>query len=76
MPPCFSSYLKCIEVGNYDGFEDELFTLKILLKNAIALDELVLEGYFKINRGIFSYLFYEYYEEKKYLLSNYSNNWF
>lgn len=41
MPPSFSSYLKCIEVSNYDGFEDELFALKILLKNAIAFDELV-----------------------------------
>jgi hypothetical protein len=42
MPPCFLSYLKCIEVGNYDGFENELSAVKILLKNAFALDEMVI----------------------------------
>ncbi|XP_059439946.1 uncharacterized protein LOC132172454 [Corylus avellana] len=42
MPPCFLSTLECIEVGNYDGFENELAAVKILLKNAMALDEMVI----------------------------------
>ncbi|XP_059438876.1 putative F-box/FBD/LRR-repeat protein At1g78760 isoform X2 [Corylus avellana] len=42
MPPCFLSSLEDIEVGNYDGLETELAAVKILLKNAIALDEMVI----------------------------------
>ncbi|XP_059436993.1 F-box/FBD/LRR-repeat protein At5g56420-like [Corylus avellana] len=42
MPPCFLSHLKRIEVGSYDGDEEELYALKILLKNAAVLDEIII----------------------------------
>jgi hypothetical protein len=42
MPPCFLSHLKRIEVASYDGDMDELYALKILLKNAAVLDEIII----------------------------------
>ncbi|XP_062144532.1 F-box/LRR-repeat protein At3g58900-like isoform X2 [Alnus glutinosa] len=40
LPPCFLSHLKWIVVRNYDGDKEEFFAMKILLKNAIVLDEI------------------------------------
>nr|XP_023898994.1 F-box/FBD/LRR-repeat protein At5g56420-like [Quercus suber] len=42
VPPCFLSQLKCIKVGYYNGDEKELSAVKILLKNAVALDSIVI----------------------------------
>uniref|UniRef100_A0A7N2KQ99 FBD domain-containing protein n=1 Tax=Quercus lobata TaxID=97700 RepID=A0A7N2KQ99_QUELO len=42
VPPCFLSQLKCIKVGYYNGDEKELSAVKILLKNAVALDRIVI----------------------------------
>nr|XP_023898997.1 F-box/FBD/LRR-repeat protein At5g56420-like [Quercus suber]POE52583.1 f-box/fbd/lrr-repeat protein [Quercus suber] len=42
VPPCFLSQLNCIEVCNYKGDEKELSAVKILLKNAVVLDKMVI----------------------------------
>ncbi|KAK4588249.1 hypothetical protein RGQ29_019298, partial [Quercus rubra] len=42
VPPCFLSQLKCIKVGYYNGEEKELSAVKILLKNAVALERIVI----------------------------------
>ncbi|KAM4101872.1 hypothetical protein ACJW30_05G178900 [Castanea mollissima] len=42
VPPCFLSQLKCIKVDHYNGDEKELSAVKILLKNAVALDRIVI----------------------------------
>ncbi|KAB1221848.1 hypothetical protein CJ030_MR2G004002 [Morella rubra] len=42
MPSCFKSHLKCIKVLRYTGDERELSAVKILLKNAVALDKMVI----------------------------------
>ena len=42
MPPCFLSQLNCIKVYDYGGDEEELSAVKILLKNAVVLEELVI----------------------------------
>uniref|UniRef100_A0A7N2KQJ4 F-box domain-containing protein n=1 Tax=Quercus lobata TaxID=97700 RepID=A0A7N2KQJ4_QUELO len=42
VPPCFLSQLNCIEVYDYEGDEKELSAVKILLKNAVVLEELVI----------------------------------
>jgi hypothetical protein len=42
VPPCFLSQLKCIKIDNYDGYYYELSAVKILLDNAIVLDEIVI----------------------------------
>jgi hypothetical protein len=41
MPSCFLSHLTRIKVYGYDG-KNDLYAVKILLKNAIALDEMVI----------------------------------
>jgi hypothetical protein len=41
MPSCFLSHLKRIKVGSYDE-ENDLYVIKILLKNAIVLDKMVI----------------------------------
>ena len=38
----FLSQLKCIKVGYYNGEEKELSAVKILLKNAVALERIVI----------------------------------
>ncbi|KAB1221850.1 hypothetical protein CJ030_MR2G004000 [Morella rubra] len=40
-PPCFASSFKCIEVNEYGDEADELLAVKILLKNAVVLDKMV-----------------------------------
>ncbi|KAE8010173.1 hypothetical protein FH972_006563 [Carpinus fangiana] len=42
VPPCFLSHLKWIEVDDYEGDREELSALKILLKNAVVLNEIVI----------------------------------
>jgi hypothetical protein len=42
LPPCFLSHLKWIEVCDFDGESEELSAIKILLKNAVVLDEIVI----------------------------------
>ncbi|KAL4628450.1 hypothetical protein ACB092_05G239100 [Castanea dentata] len=42
VPPCFLSQLNCIKVYDYEGDEEELSAVKILLKNAVVLEELVI----------------------------------
>jgi hypothetical protein len=42
LPSCFLSHLKRIKVGDYNGNEKELSVVKIFLKSAIILDELVI----------------------------------
>jgi len=42
VPLCFLSHLKCIKVGRYHGSKKELFALKILLKNSLVLEEIVI----------------------------------
>ena len=41
-PPCFQSCLKCIEIHNFGGHIKELDAVAFLLKNAIALDDMVI----------------------------------
>ncbi|KAM4101868.1 hypothetical protein ACB094_05G178400 [Castanea mollissima] len=40
VPPCFLSQLNCIK--DYEGDEEELSAVKILLKNAVVLDKMVI----------------------------------
>ncbi|XP_059439460.1 F-box/LRR-repeat protein At3g58900-like isoform X2 [Corylus avellana] len=42
VPPCFLSHVKWIEVGDYDGDREEFSAVKILLKNAVVLNEIVI----------------------------------
>nr|XP_023899009.1 F-box/FBD/LRR-repeat protein At5g56420-like isoform X1 [Quercus suber]XP_023899010.1 F-box/FBD/LRR-repeat protein At5g56420-like isoform X1 [Quercus suber]XP_023899011.1 F-box/FBD/LRR-repeat protein At5g56420-like isoform X1 [Quercus suber] len=42
VPPCFLSQLNCIKVYDYEGDEEELSAVKILLKNAVVLDKMVI----------------------------------
>ncbi|XP_061983452.1 F-box/LRR-repeat protein At3g26922-like [Populus nigra] len=42
VPPCFQSCLKCIEIRDFVGLIDELHAVALLLKNAIALDDMVI----------------------------------
>jgi hypothetical protein len=42
LPPCFLSHLKWIKVYDYGGHREELSAMKILLKNAFVLDEIVI----------------------------------
>ncbi|XP_059436990.1 uncharacterized protein LOC132170101 [Corylus avellana] len=42
VPPCFLSQLKCIKIDKYGGYDYELSAVKILLDNAIVLDEIVI----------------------------------
>jgi hypothetical protein len=42
VPPCFLYHLKWIEVYDYEGDREELSALKILLKNAVVLNEIVI----------------------------------
>ncbi|XP_059439932.1 F-box/FBD/LRR-repeat protein At2g04230-like isoform X2 [Corylus avellana] len=42
MPPCFLSHLKWIKVNCYNGDEKKLSVIKIFLKKAIALEEVVI----------------------------------
>lgn len=42
-PLCFSSSLKRISVGEFVGTEEEMLALRILLRTAIVLEELVLQ---------------------------------
>ncbi|GMY36933.1 F-box/FBD/LRR-repeat protein At5g56420-like isoform X1 [Fagus crenata] len=42
VPPCFLSHLKCIKVCNYIGSGKQPSAMKILLKNAVVLDKMVL----------------------------------
>lgn len=41
-PPCFQSCLKCIEIRDFGGLIDELDAVAFLLKNARALDDMVI----------------------------------
>lgn len=42
VPPCFLSQLKCIKIDKYGGYYYELSAVKILVDNAIVLDEIVI----------------------------------
>ncbi|KAM3749357.1 hypothetical protein ACB098_05G178300 [Castanea mollissima] len=42
VPPCFLSQLNCIKVYDYEGDKEELSAVKILLKNAVVLEKLVI----------------------------------
>ncbi|KAJ6885549.1 hypothetical protein NC651_026245 [Populus alba x Populus x berolinensis] len=42
VPPCFQSCLKCIEISDFVGLTNELDAVAFLLKNAIALDDMVI----------------------------------
>ena len=42
VPPCFLSQLNCIKVYNYTGDKEELSAVKILLKNAVVLDKMII----------------------------------
>ncbi|XP_050288640.1 F-box/FBD/LRR-repeat protein At5g56420-like [Quercus robur] len=42
VPPCFLSQLNCIKVYDYTGDKEELSAVKILLKNAVFLDKMVI----------------------------------
>ena len=42
VPPCFLSHLKCVKVCNYIGSGKQPSAMKILLKNAVVLDKMVL----------------------------------
>ncbi|KAI9385125.1 hypothetical protein POPTR_011G024200v4 [Populus trichocarpa] len=60
VPPCFQSCLKCIEIRDFVGLIDELDAVALLLKNAIALDDMVItcsttgsEGQRKIREQLF-----------------------
>jgi hypothetical protein len=60
VPPCFQSSLKCIEIRDFVGLIDELDAVAFLLKNAIALDDMVItcsttgsEGQRKIREQLF-----------------------
>ncbi|XP_059438753.1 F-box/LRR-repeat protein At4g14103-like [Corylus avellana] len=51
VPACFLSHLKWIKVGRYFGLEKELFAVKILLKNAIVLDKIIITFPFSYTRN-------------------------
>lgn len=42
MPPCFLSQLKRIKVNSYDGDENKLSAIKILLKKTVVLEKIVI----------------------------------
>nr|XP_023899019.1 putative FBD-associated F-box protein At3g50710 [Quercus suber]XP_023899020.1 putative FBD-associated F-box protein At3g50710 [Quercus suber] len=42
VPPCFLSQLNCIKVYGYEGDEEQLSFVKILLKTAVVLDKIVI----------------------------------
>ncbi|KAK9267800.1 hypothetical protein L1049_010236 [Liquidambar formosana] len=50
VPPCFLSHLKCIKVYNFDGNKDQLYVMKILLKNATVLDKMVITSRVHVGR--------------------------
>ncbi|KAK9267356.1 hypothetical protein L1049_009781 [Liquidambar formosana] len=45
VPSCFLSHLKRIEVYNFDGNEEQLYVIKILLKNATVLEKMVITSW-------------------------------
>ncbi|KAB1200807.1 hypothetical protein CJ030_MR0G006216 [Morella rubra] len=44
VPPCFMSHLKRINVFRYGGHELNLLAVKILLKNAVTLEKMIITG--------------------------------
>lgn len=44
VPPCFLSHLRCIEVHCYAEVQNQLSAIKNLLKNAVALDKIVISS--------------------------------
>ncbi|XP_016174026.2 uncharacterized protein LOC107616587 [Arachis ipaensis] len=45
IPMCFSTDLKLIEICDFDGEEEELFAIKVLLQAASALSKLIIRSY-------------------------------
>ncbi|KAL1342712.1 hypothetical protein HN51_029230 [Arachis hypogaea] len=46
IPMCFSTDLKLIEISGFDGEEEELFAIKVLLQSASVLSKLIIRSYF------------------------------
>jgi hypothetical protein len=42
VPSCFLSHIKCIKVDTHDGNKEEFSAIKILLKNSLVLEEIVM----------------------------------